>query len=783
MSLSIPYNISFTSNHTGVFGDIGIGLDKVDTKTKKLTKSFGACFKELLSFSLALDGISQLETGLTDLITPGVALNSEMAELAAITGLADEELKKIEKSARSSAGVFGTDASQNIESYKILLSKLSPEIAQNNEALALMGENVGYTSKLMGGNSVAATGVLTTAMNQYGVSLEDPLQASKEMGIMMNIMAAGAKEGSAELPEIASALENVGLMAKSSSVSFAETNAAIQILDKSGKKGAEGGVALRNVLSTLSQGRFLPRDIRKQLQGAGVDISQLTNHSIPLTERLKGLKPVLSDNALITKLFGKENSAAALALLQNLDALEQLTPKLEGTNTAVEQAEIIMGSYQEGMNRWKAKIDDLKIGFFNLTESMMPAFQSSLSMITSFGQLAVSSHALLSIWSAKDQLMAAINLKWLKNITLSNLFTTSLNRVNIQMGIGAVMSQIQSVGLKAVAMSFGQATFGATLFKIALDALGIGLIITGVVLLIAGIKHLWENSKGFHEILGYIGGVGKAVFHNISLYATRLWDMVLKPIALGIGDFFSSAFSIIGDVVTGIFDGVVMVITGVWDYVIKPIGMAIFNFYSWYYGMLWDIVVWIWDSVIAVGTFIWDWFSSTFSGLASFITDILIDPIREAFSGTWEWITGLLDGIFNKLDGLLTPIKNLWNSIFSSEGTISVHQSGLDGAKKAGEEFDKKKETENSKESAPITNRTNLKVGTVGGVAAKKTMLSTSDSKTQNQSSGKGGGSLSINKLVETINIYQGNAKLTKNEITKLIKEALLTATADHSLA
>jgi len=62
-------------------------------------------------------------------------------------------------------------------------------------------------------------------------------------------------------------------------------------------------------------------------------------------------------------------------------------------------------------------------------------------------------------------------------------------------------------------------------------------------------------------------------------------------------------------------------------------------------------------------------------------------------------------------------------------------------------------------------------------------MLATSDSKSQNHSSGKSGGSLNITKLVETINIYQGNAKLTKNEITKLIKEALLTATADHSLA
>ena len=35
------------------------------------------------------------------------------------------------------------------------------------------------------------------------------------------------------------------MAAKGAGVSFEETNAAIQVLDKAGKKGAEGGVALR----------------------------------------------------------------------------------------------------------------------------------------------------------------------------------------------------------------------------------------------------------------------------------------------------------------------------------------------------------------------------------------------------------------------------------------------------------------------------------------------------------------------------------------------------------
>ena len=77
-----------------------------------------------------------------------------------------------------------------------------------------MGENVATLSKMMKGDATAAAEVLTTAMNQYGVSLEDPMEASRQMADMMNIMAAAGREGSAELPTIKVALEQCGMAAK-----------------------------------------------------------------------------------------------------------------------------------------------------------------------------------------------------------------------------------------------------------------------------------------------------------------------------------------------------------------------------------------------------------------------------------------------------------------------------------------------------------------------------------------------------------------------------------------
>src|SRR5690606_15717959 len=203
--------------------------------------------------------------GLASMNQPGIELSSSMADMSAMAGVTGETLKQLETYARSNAKECGGSASTSAESYKLLLSQLTPESAKAPSALQAMGRSVSTTSKLMGNDTTAASEVLTTAMNQYQVSLQDPIKASATKASMMNIMAAGAKEGSAELPQIKQALEQSGLAAKTANVSFEETNAWIQVLDKSGKKGSEGGVALRNVMASLSQGRFLPKDVQKEL--------------------------------------------------------------------------------------------------------------------------------------------------------------------------------------------------------------------------------------------------------------------------------------------------------------------------------------------------------------------------------------------------------------------------------------------------------------------------------------------------------------------------------------
>ena len=318
-----------------------ISLEKtvkgIETNTKSSFTSIGNSLKSINIVAIT-QGIQNVTQGFKDLNGPGLAFNSSMADLQAITGLSGKALDVIGDKARLNAKEFGGNAAKSLETYKLLLSQLTPQLAKQPKVLDAMAKNVSLLSKTMGGNTLAATEVLTTAMNQYGVSFDNPIKAQAEMNRMMNIMSAAAKEGSSELPTIKQALENVGGQAKLSGLSFEELNSAIQSLDKAGKKGAEGGTALRSILTNLGKGRFLPPKYVEELDKAGVSASFLANENVSFTEKMKRLQPVLEkDSELINVLFGEYGQAAS-QLIQTAGAQEEMTKKIVNTNTTQKQA-------------------------------------------------------------------------------------------------------------------------------------------------------------------------------------------------------------------------------------------------------------------------------------------------------------------------------------------------------------------------------------------------------------------------------------------------------------
>ena len=254
---------------TRVIDDTEEVVERLGETSGKTAGKLEGLGKGMFFLNQLKEGVDNIRDSFNDAIEPGVRFETAVAEMSGITNMEGKELDVLATKARNTAKAFGVDASNAMVVYKDLLSKITPELKKAPDALEIMSNNVMTLSKTMQNDVPGASAAMSTAMNQYKVSLDDPMKAAQTMTDYMNIMAAGTVEGSAEIREVAEALKQTGSVAKTFGVEFAETNSLIQLLDKSGKKGSEGGIALRNTIVKL---QAPTTDAIKQLNGAGVNI-------------------------------------------------------------------------------------------------------------------------------------------------------------------------------------------------------------------------------------------------------------------------------------------------------------------------------------------------------------------------------------------------------------------------------------------------------------------------------------------------------------------------------
>lgn len=731
------YNFNYAFNISGncnaVVAEISGGVENLQRNLRATTSLWDTFEGKILALNQFTQYVGNLSQTLNETLAPGAALNASLADLQAISGATGRELETVERFARSTAREFGVSASGAVESYKLLLSQLSPELTKNTAALDAMGRNVAILSKTMGGDTTAAAEVLTTAMNQYGVSLEDPMEASRQMADMMNIMAAAGREGSAELPTIKVALEQCGMAAKAAGVSFAETNAAIQVLDKAGKKGSEGGVALRNVMSTLAQGRFLPKDVREELAAAGISVNDLTDKSKSLAERLQVLKPVMADDALFSKLFGKENSAAAMALVQGIPKVEQWTAAISGTNTAVEQSKVIMETYNERLARVQAKFDDIKISIFNSCGDLGIWTQVVVGALVPLSQLVP------LIYGAAKAVM------FLRSVNFKGAFTGVVSSIrNVVAGLMMQNIAITASGgywlaFKVLAQNVCR-SIGVAIMNIPI----VGWIAAAIAAVIAIIQQLWDKCYGFRVAVFTAWEGIKALFSALWDWLSGLWQRIsaffvglwngIKSMAQKVANVFMAVVNKIRSFIAAIRNFVVKVVNAVVEKVsaiCKPLVTAFKNVANAIKGFFGKIIDWVRDKFYALI----NWFIDKYNWIASKLNfDKIARLGREAADRSWA------------ADHPEQPDDDS-----SGGGNGSSDPVGNGGGLGGG---------------SPIGNA----LGSVGGSASKET------DRVKNIN-------ITIDRLIDKFTITTNNLSESKERIKDAVAEALLSAVNDANYA
>lgn len=319
------------------------GFNKNLFQAQKNLKGFAATSKgvfggltQFTSYAAAFVGVS---TSIHSAITANMEFEKSLSSLRSLTGVSADELNYF----RTEAIRMGMDsmqsASQMVDAFKLIGSQM-PELLKNKTALTQTAEAAVVLAEAAELDVPTAAKALTGTLNQMGAS-------SSEATNYINILAAASQQGSADIPYLNKAIENAGGAASSTGVKFNELVAIIEAIAPKITDAASAGTNLRNIFLTLESSTN--QNLRPSVVGLSAAIDNLSKMNL--------------DAVQLTKMFGKESVTAAIAILQEKDAFDNLSKSIKDTNTAYDQAAInndnLSGSIGKLQSAWTSFINTM----------------------------------------------------------------------------------------------------------------------------------------------------------------------------------------------------------------------------------------------------------------------------------------------------------------------------------------------------------------------------------------------------------------------------------------
>ena len=283
------------------------------------------------------------------------------AELKALTGLDDNSIQWLTRQAEilstsmEESGLRIRQSSDEILQAYMLIGSKKPELLGNKEALnavTVEAMRLAAAAKIDLKDAVTAT---TISLNMYGESAD---QAAK----YVNVLAAGSKEGAADVSAQAATIKNAGVAAASAGVSIEQLQGTIQTLAEKGVEAEVAGTALRKFFLVLQTG---PDETNPKVVGLQTALENLNKKGMTAGD--------------IQKMFGEEAYTAASILIQNVDAVDRYTQAVTNTNIAVEQAAINSDTNRAKLEQHKNAIKEAGI---ELAERLNPSIMTLSSLTT-----------------------------------------------------------------------------------------------------------------------------------------------------------------------------------------------------------------------------------------------------------------------------------------------------------------------------------------------------------------------------------------------------------------
>ncbi|SLE44168.1 Putative phage tail tape measure protein TMP [Mycobacteroides abscessus subsp. abscessus] len=589
-------------------------------------------------------------SGVSAVVTKGLDFEKTMNTLSGVTGASADVMQRF----RDTAKALGNDMS--------LSNTSAADAAQAMTELAKAGFSVDEsiagakgTLQLAAAAQVdagKAAEIQANALLAFGLKAD---YAAKAADVLSN----AANASSAEITDVAQALQSGGAVANQFGLKLEDTAAAIGLLANNGIKGSDAGTLLKSALLALT-------DTSNPAQGAieelGLTVYDAQGRFVGL-EKLFGQLQAASQRmtpemyqAATTTLFGSDAARlAGIAAKDGAAGYDQMRDAMEKQGSAAKLAAAQNQGLPGVIERLKNAAETLAITLFEKVQGPLSSIGDGLTGFTNkmqdaFENPAVSQAAgnigaaLSSIGTAFGNVLSAVGPSLVSGLSDAvNLIVRFKDfLIPLVAGLAAYKTVMLAITIATKAWAAVQA-----LLNIALTANPIGLIIAAIAGLVAGIVLLYNRNETFRKIV-------QVTWAAIKNAIGAVWGWLSTTVFPGL----KAAFTVIGAAATWLWNNA---ITPAWNGIKEVIGLAwevasdLFDNWKRAMNLLGQGALWLWNNAISPA---WEGIKTAISAAWNFVS-----PILDKFSAGW-------DALKSGITGASSAIKDAVTSAFSGLAAV-----------------------------------------------------------------------------------------------------------------
>lgn len=597
----------------------GNELENLGEKAEEASGGF-TVFKGALSELVAdviENALNKMKELIANTIEVGATFESSMANVQAISGATDEELKLLSDTAKKFGSTTKFSASESADALGYM---------------ALAGWDAKTSAEALGGvlNLASSSGMdlaqasdmVTDYLSAFG------MQAS-ESAYFADLLAYAQGNANTTAEGLGEAYKNCSANLASAGQDIETTTALLSMMANQGLKGSEAGTALNAVV----------RDMTNKMKDGAIEIGK-TKIAVQDSEgNFRDLSDILKEVEKATDGMGSAQKASALQSTFTADSIKGLNLIL---NAGVDEA----NKFEQELRNCSGTAEDMANTMNDNLNGDLTALNSQIEGV----QIAIYEKFEPALRKGVDVLSALVDgVNFM--VKHSSEFISAV--VAMASAVGTYVAyttalKVMRDGWASLTIVTKAQTMAQTALNAVMSANPIGIVIALIAGLVAGFVVLWNKSEGFRNF--WIG----------------LWETIknaVEPVVKGLGEWFTGAWNKVAEV----WGKAKEFFSQIWD-AIKLIFAPVVDFYGTLFGNAWTLVkdIWLvatyffgelWAGIQEVFAPVIEFFSNTFSGA------------WNAIKLVWDFVIAYYTTLWNGIMTIFSPVVNFFRTVFTQAWT------------------------------------------------------------------------------------------------------------------